>query len=70
MICLPIGGFVCPGNSVGGNLQVKNNTMPADYTDLAGTIEHNTVMKNLQSQNNTPTAVLSGNTVGSNTQTS
>jgi len=65
----PFGPF-CPGNSVGGNLQVQGNTMPSGYADPAATIDNNTIKNNLQNQNNTPPAALSGNTVGGNTQTS
>jgi hypothetical protein len=65
-----IGGPSCPGNSVGGNLQVLNNTMPSGYTGPAATIENNTVKHNLQSRNNTPPAIVSGNIVGGNIQTS
>ena len=63
-----IGGPGCAGNLVGGNLQVRTNTMPSGYTNPAATIENNTVRGNLQTQANTPTAVVSGNTVGGNTQ--
>jgi hypothetical protein len=44
--------------------------MPFGYTGPAATIEDNTVKGNLQSQNNTPPAVVSGNTVGGETLTS
>jgi Subtilase family len=60
----------CQGNQVGGNLQVQNNTMPSGYSNPAATIEDNTVRGNLQSQNNTPAAVVAGNTVKGKTQTS
>jgi hypothetical protein len=65
-----IGGPGCAGNSVGGNLQVLNNTMPSGYIRPAAIIENNTVKGNLQSQNNTPPAIVSGNTVGGKTLTS
>jgi hypothetical protein len=59
-----IGGTDCPGNSIGGNLQVLDNTMPSGYTGPAATIENNTVKGNLQNQGNNPAAVVPGNTVG------
>jgi hypothetical protein len=65
-----IGGPSCPDNAVGGNLQVINNTMPAGYSNPAATIENNTITGNLQVQQNTPVAVVSGNTVGGTTQIS
>jgi hypothetical protein len=65
-----IGGPNCPGNTVSGNMQVTNNTMPAGYSNPAATIENNTVNGNLQVQQNTPAAVVSGNTVDGNAQIS
>ena len=59
----------CAGNQVGGNVQVQNNTMPSGFGGPAATVEGNTVRGNLQSQHNTPPAVVSGNTVKGNTQT-
>jgi hypothetical protein len=44
--------------------------MPSGYTGPAATIENNTVKHNLQSQNNTPPTVVSGNTVSGKTQIS
>ena len=63
-----IGGPNCPGNAIGGNLEVQNNTMPAGYNGPAATIENNTITGNLTVQHNTPAATVSGNTVGGQTQ--
>lgn len=65
-----IGGPGCAGNSVGGNLQVQDNTLLSGNPFHSAIVESNTVQKNLLIQNNTPPALVSGNTVGGNTQTS
>lgn len=52
---------VCPGNTVGGDLQVHNNT-------AAASIFNNTVIGNLQVQSNTASVMVSSNTVTKNLQ--
>jgi serine/threonine-protein kinase len=63
------GSGYCPGNTIGGNLRVVDNTVPAGYDFPAATIQSNTVKRNVQSQNNTPPADVEDNTVGGTTQT-
>lgn len=61
---LEIGGASaqsCPGNTVGGNLQVGNNT-------AAVTVDDNTVSGNLQVDNDSTTTDVSGNSIGGNLQ--
>jgi len=65
-----IGGTSCPGNYVGGNIEVENNALPSGDTTPAATIEQNTIKGNLQTAGNTPKAVVTGNTVSGNTQLS
>ena len=47
----------CPGNTIGGGLQVQNNTAPTRIYD-------NTVGGNLLDQNNTAATVIDGNIAG------
>jgi hypothetical protein len=52
---------VCPGNTVGGDLQVHNNTAAASIFD-------NTVIGNLEVQSNTASLMVFSNTVTKNLQ--
>jgi hypothetical protein len=51
----------CPGNTIGGNLQVGNNT-------ASTWLFNNTVAGDLQDQNNTASTGIVGNSVGGNLQ--
>ncbi len=52
---------VCPGNTIGGSLQVQDNSGPVQILDI-------TVNGNLQVQNNTGSTQINGNTVSGNVQ--
>ena len=80
-IASAIGSPSCPGNTIGGNLQLSNNTASTEVYGTAVTgnlqvnnntaaiqVDNNTVTGNLQVQNNRASVAIFGNTVNRNLQ--